>query len=106
MAENNAGRAALLEGVDAKTPNPVRGVGKVDLAIIFPLLLENAWNLFIDELLHFRAREWIHVYGLQPTAQTDVARLVGFDNDVARAALDGELEEFVEDFYVHLNWPA
>jgi len=52
--------------------------------------------MLVDERLGLRARDRVHVDGLQAIRDPHIARLVRLDDDVARSAFDGELEQVVK----------
>jgi hypothetical protein len=88
----------LVKAVYAKTPDVVLRIGKVHLPLVLPARTEHRGHMLIDEGLGLVARDRVHVHRLQAAGQAHVAGLVGLDDDVARAAVHGQLEQLVEDF--------
>jgi hypothetical protein len=70
---------------------------------LVPALAEDLRHVLVHEGLRLRAGNRVHVHRLQPVGDADESGLVRLDHDVAGAAVDGQLQQVVEDLGMGSN---
>ena len=97
------GKAKGKAKAKTKTPDALARIRKVDLALVVPARTENLRHMLDHERVGLGRRDRVHVHRLQLAGKPHAAGLVGFDDHVADAAVDGELQQVVDHFRVRCD---